>query len=269
MNSKIAFSIKKNQLNESLKRSVNAVLSNTVIKLLRVYYFNLAISNKLYLMEYFFSVEMHVTDVDREYLDVDLRNKLEENTKKRKMTTTDELAATKEALKKVTDEMKLIREEMNEMRKDQGATGAGAPENFALGFSVNDFMTMSPTKSLQWVSSTLVPRLKQEMAKHGDKFKGVAIISGAKPPNMWTCAGYNRGNCNAKWHLYERPAKNNPSHKFKDLRLHGCTLCYEAFGFLVNHPLMGCPWIKDVTWESLDEGQGQEDGQEVNLIHDN
>ena len=102
---------------------------------------------------------MHVTDVDIEYLDIDLRDKLEENSKKRKMTSMDELAATKEALKKVTEEMTQIRKEMNEMRKDQGASGAGAPEDFALGFVVNDFMTMSPTKSRQWVSSTLVQDL--------------------------------------------------------------------------------------------------------------
>ena len=210
---------------------------------------------------------MHVTDVDREYLDVDLRDKLEENSKKRKMTSMDELAATKEALKKVTEEMTQIRKEMNEMRKDQCASGAGAPEDLALGFVVNDFMTMSPTKSLQWVSSTLVPRLNQEMAIRGDKFKGLGIMSGPKPANVWTCAGYNRGNCNAKWHVHERPAKNNPGHKFKDLRLHGCTLCYEAFGFIANHPMTSCPWIRNATWESLDDGM--EAGQEVNQKQDN
>ena len=195
---------------------------------------------------------MHVTDVDREYLDTDLRDKLEEKSKKRKMNTSEELAATKEALQKVTDEMKRIREEMDEMRKDQGATAAGAPEDYALGFSVTDFMTMNPTRSLQWVSSTLAPKINQEMAKHPDKFKGLEFMAGPKTPNVWTCAGFNRGSCNAKWHLHERPAKNNPTHKFKDLRLHCCTLCYEAFGILAVHSTLSCPWIKVNTWKSLE-----------------
>ena len=195
---------------------------------------------------------MHVTDSDREYLEVDLRDRLENKSKKRKMNPADELAATKEALKRVTDEMKMIREEMNEIRKDQGSAGAGAPENYALGFNVNEYMTMSPTKSLQWVSGTLVPRLKQEMAKMEAKFIGLNCMAGSKSQNVWTCAGYNRGNCNAKWHIHERPAKNNPGHKFKDLRLHGCSLCYEAFGLLVDHPLTSCPWIRIDTWESLE-----------------
>ena len=43
------------------------------------------------------SVEMHVSEVDREYLDADLRDKLEERSKKRKMNTSDELVATKVA----------------------------------------------------------------------------------------------------------------------------------------------------------------------------
>ena len=199
------------------------------------------------------SVEMHVSEVDREYLDADLRDKLEERSKKRKMNTSDELVATKVALQKITDEMKRMREEMDELRKEKGASVAGAPEDLALGFCVNDFLTMSPTGSLQWVSSTLVPRLKQEISRYPDKFRGLECVASNKTQNVWTCAGFNRGKCNAKWHVHERPAKNNAAHKFKDLRLHSCVLCYEAFGILVDHPMINCPWIKISTWANLEK----------------
>ena len=199
---------------------------------------------------------MHVSETDRQYLEVDrdLRDKLEENSKKRKMDGPDELTATKEALLRMSSEMKQLRDEMDELRKEKGSTSAGAMEDFALGFNATEFLAMNPTKSLQWVSSTLVPRLKHEMAIHNVQFKGLVAISRTKTQSVWTCAGFNRGgNCTAKWHVHERTAKNNPTYKYKDLRLHCCTLCYDGLGILVEHPLTSCPWIIASTWTKIGE----------------
>ena len=120
------------------------------------------------------------------------------------------------------------------------------------------FPSSKPTRSLQWVSSTLAPTLKQEISLHPEKFRGLECVASNKTQNVWTCAGFNRGNCNAKWHVHERPAKNNVAHKFRDLRLHSCTLCYEAFGILVDHPMICCPWIKISTWENLEKSSQEQ-----------
>ncbi len=52
-----------------------------------------------------------------------------------------------------------------------------------------------------------------------------------KTDSIWTCSGFNRGgSCTSRWHVHDRPAKNNPALRFKDLRLHCCALCYEGLG---------------------------------------
>jgi hypothetical protein len=119
-------------------------------------------------LKYQITVTIDVTDADREFLetDPDLRIKLNEASKKRKMDTTDELAATKEALQRMTDEMKKLREDMDNLRKENEAHSTLTAEDFALGYSATNFLAMNPTKSLQWVSSSVVPRLKLEIENH-------------------------------------------------------------------------------------------------------
>ncbi len=198
------------------------------------------------------TVDLHVSESDREYLelDQDLRQKL-----KRKMDTSNELTETKDALEKVNEEIRKLKEEMSEMRKEKGSNASQEPvESYALGYSAKEFLALSPTRSLQWISGTLVPRFRQEMAKHKYMFVGLQVVAGAKPQSIWTCSGFNRGgSCNAKWHVHERPAKNNPAYKYKDLRLHCCTLCYEGLGILIDHPFTSCPWIMASTWSKLEE----------------
>jgi len=187
----------------------------------------------------------------------DLRCKLD-GTKKLKVEMVDhpdELAETKEALIRVTNEMNKMREEMAEFRKEAGFKSAETCGGFALGFSDKEFLLMNPTKSLQWVSGTLVPRLKIEMDKHNLAMAGLNNIIGRKSAGVWTCAGFNRGgSCHAKWHVHERSCKTKPSVMFKDLRLHCCTLCYDGLGILCEHPLTDCPWIKADTWKKLENG---------------
>jgi hypothetical protein len=202
------------------------------------------------------SVTFDVSDADRDFLetDGDLRAKLDLGSKKRKMESTSELAETKEALQRMTDEMNQLRKDMDEMRKEHESKRAVNSEEFALGYCAKDFLAMNPTKSLQWVSATLVPRLKQEVTKHQSKMLGLDLIKGSRSQSILTCAGYNRGgNCLAKWHIHERCSKNNPQQKFKDLRLHCCTLCCDGLGILVEHPFTSCPWIKAGTWKKLEE----------------
>jgi len=177
------------------------------------------------------------------------------------MDTSDELTQTKEALLKVNDEIRKLREEMSEMRKEREKdVKTETIESYALGYNAKEFLAMNPTKSLQWISNTLVPRFKQEMETHRTHFSALSVVSGAKTPSIWTCSGFNRGgSCNAKWHLHERPAKNNPAFKYKDLRLHCCALCYEGIGILTNHPFTSCPWILEATWNKLNEGYNPTD----------
>jgi len=201
----------------------------------------------------FFPVELHISETDREYLeaDRDLRQKL-----KRKMDSSDELTQTKDALVRMDDEIKQLREELAKIKKEQerGAESSGPLVNYALGYDAKAFMAMTPTKSLQWVSDTLVPKLKQEMDNHRREFSGLQMVTGEKTDSIWTCSGFNRGgSCTSRWHVHDRPAKNNPSLRFKDLRLHCCALCYEGLGVLINHPVTSCPWILTSTWSKLGE----------------
>lgn len=164
----------------------------------------------------------------------------------------DELAETKQALKLMSEEMIKMKTEMAEIRKEAGAGVHDTSGDFALGFMDKEFMSMSPTGSLRWVSGTLVPRLQSELRKYPSVMQGLDIIAGTKSPFIWTCSGYNRGeSCHAKWHVHERTCKTNPSVQFRDLRLHFCTLCYDGLGILSDHPVTSCPWIKSKTWNGL------------------
>jgi hypothetical protein len=109
-----------------------------------------------------------------------------------------------EELKKVTDEVKELRRELAKIREEAKEKGESV-EGYALGFKIDEFMSMSQTKSLQWVTNVLAVRLKERIAKYRSYFGPILLLGGGSEMEAWTCAGFNRGGtCHSKWHVYER-----------------------------------------------------------------
>ena len=164
-----------------------------------------------------------------------------------------EAAVSEEALKKVTDEVKELRSELAKLRREAGERGQEV-EGHALGFKMSDFMSMSHTKSLQWVTNVLAKRLKERVAKYPSYFEPILRMGGACEMDAWTCAGFNRGGkCYAKWHVYDKPG-GLQGRVSKEVRLHCCTLCKDAMGVLSEHRLIDCPWLKKSTWYEIAGG---------------
>ena len=177
-----------------------------------------------------------------------MRDKLKSGTRKRRMSD----AVSQEALKKVTDEVNELRTELAKLRKEAREHGKDV-EGYALGFKMSDFMNMSHTKSLQWVTNVLAKRLKDRVAKYPSYFGPILLMGGASEMDAWTCAGFNRGGkCYAKWHVYDKPGR--ASGAGREVRLHCCTLCKDALGVLSEHRLIDCPWLKKTTWIEITGG---------------
>jgi hypothetical protein len=158
----------------------------------------------------------------------------------------------KEALEKVTAEMKILRSELHKLRQEAMSSGIAVNEKAALGFDLKEFLALSPTKSLQWVTTTLAPRLKSESNKHPSYFGAIKLMAMSGEMVVWTCAGFNRGTkCQSKWHVYERP---NRESNHREMRLHCCTLCYDGLGILSEHRMIECPWLKESTWFEIRGG---------------
>ena len=191
----------------------------------------------------FFAVEIHITETEKDELadSHDLREKLQSGSRKRKS----EMADNQASLEAVTQEMKILRGEIHKLRQEAARAGLANTEEAALGFNKTEFLALSPTKSLQWVTSTLAPRLKEESNKYPSYFGAIKLMAMPGEMVVWTCAGFNRGmQCHSKWHVYERLREHN----VRDIRLHCCTLCYDGLGVLSEHRLLECPWLKESTW---------------------
>ena len=174
---------------------------------------------------------------------------MKSGTRKRRMSE----AVSEEALKKVTDEVKELRNELAKLRKEAGERGQEV-EGHALGFILSEFMSMSHTKSLQWVTNVLAKRLKERVAKYPSYFEPILRMGGAREMDAWTCAGFNRGGkCYSKWHIYDKPG-GPQGRGSKEMRLHCCTLCKDALGVLSEHRLIECPWLKKSTWFEIAGG---------------
>ncbi len=159
-------------------------------------------------------------------------------------------APTQEELKKVTDELKELRRELAEIREKAKEKGL-ADEGYAFGFKMDEFMAMSQTKSLQWVTNVLAVKLKERVDRYRSYFTPILLLGGKCEMDAWTCAGYNRGGtCHSKWHVYERYGHRNN----KEVRLHCCTLCKDAMGVFSEHRLIECPWLKRSTWYEVTGG---------------
>ncbi len=156
-----------------------------------------------------------------------------------------------EAYDKLTKEMQVLREELHNLRQEVVQSGAADTTEAALGFNKAEFLAMSATKSLQWVTSTLAPKLKQECNKYPSYFGAIRVMAMPAEMVVWTCAGYNRGSkCKEKWHVYDRPKSSS-----SDIRLHCCTLCYDGLGVLSEHKILDCPWLKESTWIEIRGGR--------------
>ncbi len=198
----------------------------------------------------FVAVELHISNTEKNDLiaDADLREKIV-GTRKRKAN---EMAGQDQAVyEKLNNELRVLREEMFTLRQEVIRSGLTETDEAALGFSKEEFLAMSPTKSLQWVTTTLAPRLKQESNRFRPYFSAVRLMAMPAEMVVWTCAGFNRGTqCKAKWHIYERPNQSSNG----DMRLHCCTLCYDGLGVLSEHRLLDCPWLKESNWIEIRGG---------------
>jgi hypothetical protein len=213
------------------------------------------------------SVELHITNSEEEDLleSDDLRKKLQSKQKKRKLTL--DMAEQKQAVQdkaaydKLAKEMSDLREELLTLRQEVVKSGATNTSESALGFNKEEFLAMSPTKSLQWVTTTLAPRLKLESIRYQSYFGAIRLLAMSGEMVVWTCAGYNRGTqCHAKWHVYERSPRTS-----RDIRLHCCTLCYDGLGILSEHRLIDCPWLKESTWIEIRGGPSSRRGSQDEL----
>lgn len=186
----------------------------------------------------------------------DLRDTLvAKQQRKRKMTSTsDELVATQDALKRVTEEIDALRAEMKKIR--ESAT-SGTLDKFAFGFDPKEFNAMNFTQGLAWVNDTLVDKLKQEMTKFPDSFLIFTQLGNVKETGVRICARFNRGDsCTNSWHVHNKPKKGKSGYH-RELRLHCCAVCMGALGIFANHHMMECPWLKSTTWEELQLSQSK------------
>ncbi len=202
-----------------------------------------------------YAVEFNINDAERFDLRevADLREIIvEAESKKRKMDQTksevatgsdDELIATQLRLKKVTEEMEKLREEMVILQNRGGV-------RYALGFDPGEFIKLKFTESLRWVTTILMPRMKEEMTKYPEFFRIVQLIGNSCDVGAKACAGYNRGSpCRSKWHTFSR--QTGAYSGVEDLRLHCCALCLDALGLISGHPLVECPWINESSWSII------------------
>jgi hypothetical protein len=205
------------------------------------------------LFSFFFCeiVELHVTKAEK----ADLRSKLKKTGRKRSMAGKDD---TQNELQKVSSELKELRQEIKKLREEAVAkvTEESFEEGYELGFDKEKFLALNPTKSLQWVTTTLAVKMKEEVAKYPSYFGPIQLLgrSGSEMV-VWTCAGFNRGgNCQARWHIHDKPSARVPERVHREMRLHCCTLCYDGLGILSEHRLLDCPWIKKSTWYEIRGG---------------
>ena len=162
------------------------------------------------------------------------------------MSNNDELAATKEALSKVTQEMDEIRNELTRIRGDQ-AINSG----YAFGFSPVEFNSMNYTAGLTWIAGELSAKVKAEAAKYPNFFKMAKMFECIKPMGVRICARFNRGeSCKPGWHVHSKPNRSGQG-QHRELRLHCCAVCAEAFNVLAYHHTLSCPWLKPDTWEAI------------------
>jgi hypothetical protein len=189
----------------------------------------------------------------------DLREKLGSSSeRKRKIdNTTDILEATKKVLEKAESSMKLLREEVIMLRVQ---LKGGSPSGTALGFSKEEFKSLSMMGSLRWVSEVLVSRMLKEIEPRKIFFSSLKLFNGSKDVGARTCALYNKGDvCSDGWHELKKKQRWDGKDPGKELRLHCCTLCLEALEIVVGHPVARCPWTRAATWERLDKMNQQTD----------
>jgi hypothetical protein len=150
----------------------------------------------------------------------------------------DELVATREALDRVTREMDELRGQISKIRGESTAN-----LGFAFGFNPGEFNSMNYCE--------LAVKVKTESEKFPRYFGMAKMMGDVKPKGVRMCARFNRGeNCQLSWHVHNKPNKKGQG-QHRELRLHCCAVCAEAFGILTGHHLMDCPWIKTETWSVI------------------
>ncbi len=197
-------------------------------------------------VDFIFTVEINVPESElKNFIEGDLRGAID--SKKRKMSKSSELEATKEALDRVTQEMDVIKNELVKIRGDRAASSS-----YAFGFSPVEFNSMNFTDGLSWIADELAPRVKIEAEKYKGFFKMSKMFETIKPMGVRICARFNRGeSCKPAWHVHSKPNRNGQG-QHRELRLHCCAVCAETFDVFAHHHVLSCPWLKLETWAKIE-----------------
>ena len=196
----------------------------------------------------------------------DLRGKIEDNTKKRKMENQDLLLETQALLKKVSQEMESLQGEVVQLKAAAIAPQPRVPQPrgtvpsiFEWGFNREAFGKLHPMGALRWISNNLTERFKLEILSTQEfPIEAYKLIKGTRRIGARTCGNYNQGNsCSERWHDNDRQMMRDQHRQGRELRLHCCTLCFEVLEIIVDHPVTRCPWIMKRTWEKIRQTRNQ------------
>ena len=159
------------------------------------------------------------------------------------------------------EELKRLQKEVDEWKAKAGQMEKEKKINsFALGFTVEKYMTLSYVMAAKWIAIEIRQAFRERMDEQPENFFWTKLVKGKYSMGARTCARFNRGEyCNnGKWHalkVYKKPEEAEEQDADKeaerDLRLHGCTLCVEALGIWSVHPVIECPWVLERTCANL------------------
>ena len=189
--------------------------------------------------------------------------------KTKNMAESDELAKVKADLEKKSREMQELKDEMDKMKS------LAAKNAFAFDFNVEQYKQMCFIDSAVYAAKVLKVAMKERMMKNKSFFEPFQLVRGCKQVNAKTCARFNQGsNCYDQWHVNQKlerkpeqstsadaqlTPKKRWSHQ-EDLRLHCCVLCMEALEIISGHPLVRCPWVREVTWTRIEKIVAEKNG---------
>jgi len=182
---------------------------------------------------------------------------------------------TKESFKRMREELDELRrkeleraKELDELKKkidnrDDVKKSRIIEPAYEFGFSKEEYLNRGFIDSAKWVKENLSKKVMEKMLDSTNKSKFEAMMTAKRSSaylGIRTCARFNRDEpCQqGKWHMTHKPealwtrhgrqhqqqeVDQSPDGKRNELRLHACTLCFEALGAAYGHSVIKCPWI--------------------------
>jgi len=205
--------------------------------------------------------------------------------------TSDKEEFAKESFKKMREELDEMRRREEERTRELDSlkrkiveqekvkiNSVDQPE-YEFGFRKDEYLKKGFIESAKWIKVELSKMVTEKMQQEPHKKRFEVLMLAKKKSNylgIRTCARYNRDEpCNqGTWHtthkqdaLWTRHGPMNqqdgdpsPSSYDRDIngrrneiRLHACTLCFEAMGAAYGHGVLDCPWIQKKNWMNEDK----------------